>query len=526
MKILFVDDEKIIRDGMKELVDWDKVKCTKLVMAKNATEALEIIESEPIDLVITDIYMQKMSGIELAKCIRRTKPHIKVIILSAYENFNYAREAIEANVLKYILKPIVPSELEDAILEATRQIDSQIRLQNQMLESEKLAGMYQPILAKDFWKLLLRGEIQDEIDISHRIQLASIILPKDKLGCIVFAAIDKNIRITDDDIVNIHIQSRSIFAYVKMDRHTIAFLYSRKLSQEELVYMRVEVERVIQSAVIFVQMDYVNKITDLRDSYLQGEQIIDFYRLVSAADHTADVENSNEILNDENIRGGKEKIIECMQYGTKTDEKCINEYFKQLERYNLQEQQHNIVVGRLLFEMLQIQKKYKKITENDFLGIYQNYIRCDSIQKRKLFVVDFAQQVIENRNDKFINSTTQLIIDAKKIMNECFQDGQLSINSIANTLHVSTSYLSRIFKKKTGMTCVEYITDKRIEKAKWLLINTDIKQHQIAQEIGYSNVYYFSIHFKKVTGETPGQYRKRMEDEDEDAQDDQRKNNY
>ncbi len=524
MKILFVDDEKIIRDGMRELVDWDKVKCTKLVMAKNATEALKIIESEPIDLVITDIYMQKMTGIELAKCIRRTEPHIKVIILSAYENFNYAREAIEANVLKYILKPIVPSELEDAIIEATRQIDSEMKLQNQMLESEKLAGMYQPILAKDFWKLLLRGEIQDEIDISRRVQLACIILPKDKLGCIVFSVIDKNIRITDVDIANIHIQSKSIFAYVKMDRHTIVFLYSRKLSQEELFYMRVEVERVIQSTVLFVQMDYVNKITDLRYSYLQGEQIIDFYGMISASDSAADVENINEILNDENIRVCKDRIIEGMQYRTKADEKYINEYFKQLERYNLQEKQYNIAVGRLLFEMFQIQKKYKKIADNDFLEIYQNFILCDSLQKKKLFVVDLAQQVLENRKSNFINSTTQLIMDAKKIMNEGFQDEQLSINSIANSLHVSTSYLSRIFKKKTGMTCVEYITRKRIEKAKWLLINTDIKQHQIAQEIGYSNVYYFSIHFKKVTGETPGQYRKRMEDED--AQDNQRKNNY
>lgn len=524
MNILFVDDEKIIRDGMRELVDWDKVKCTKLVMAKNATEALEIIEREPIDLVITDIYMQKMTGIELAKCIRRTKPHIKVIILSAYENFNYAREAIEANVLKYILKPIVPSELEDAIMEATRQIDSETKLQNQMLESEKLAGMYQPILAKDFWKLLLRGEIQDEIDISRRIQLAGIILPEDKLGCIVFSAIDKNIRITEVDIANIHIQSQSIFAYVKMDRHTIVFLYTRKLSQEALFYLRVEIERVIQSEVLFVQMDYVNKITDLRFSYLHGEQIIDFYRMISALDSATDVENIDEFLNDKDVRACKDLIIEGMQYLTKADEKYINEYFKHLERCNLQEKHYNIAVGRLLFEMFQIQKKHKKIKDNDFLGIYQNYILCDSLQKKKLFVIDFAQHIIENHKANFIDSTTQLIMDAEKIMDECFQDEQLSINSIADSLHVSTSYLSRIFKKKTGMTCVEYITSKRIEKAKWLLKNTDLKQHQIAQEIGYSNVYYFSIHFKKVTGETPGQYRKRMEDEN--AQDNQRKNNH
>ncbi|HHV11116.1 MAG TPA: response regulator [Clostridiales bacterium] len=513
MKILFVDDEKIIRDGMRELIDWKKLNCTRLVMAKNVAEAIEILERENFDLVITDICMQKMTGIEFAKYIKKTRPHIKVIILSAYENFSYAREAIEAGVLKYMLKPVIPSELEDAVLEATKLIHSEVKLQNRAQESEKLASIYQPILAKDFWKLLLRGEIQDEKDITQRIYLAGIVLPEGNLGCILFSARDKGAMITDMDVTNIHIKYRAVFDCVRIDRHTIIFLSSRELTGEELDDLKTEVESTIKCNVIFVQGNYVDKITDLHLSYLHGEQLMEFYRAISMSDSVKDMENLNGILNSEKIRKITEKLKEDMQYRSQVVTKNVTAYYKQLEECNLSESQQNIAEGRLLYELIQMEKKQKKLSDKDFQEVFQKYLQCDSVQKRKLFIVDLIQQAMDIRKSNVINDTDKLIADAKKFMMDHFQDEQLTINSIAASLHVSTSYLSRVFKKRTGMTCIEYITNKRIERAKSFLANTEMKHHQIVQEIGYSNVYYFSVQFKKITGETPGQYRKRMEDE-------------
>ena len=138
MKILFVDDEKIIRDGIRAIINWEKIGCQKLVMAENAARALELLENEAFDLVITDIYMQKMNGIELAKKIYDTWPWMRVIILSAYEDFTYAREAIEAGVFKYLLKPIVPAELENTVLEAFRQVEESRQIKQQVRESGAL----------------------------------------------------------------------------------------------------------------------------------------------------------------------------------------------------------------------------------------------------------------------------------------------------------------------------------------------------------------------------------------------------
>ncbi len=184
MKILFVDDEKIIRDGIRAIINWEKIGCQKLVMAENAARALELLENEAFDLVITDIYMQKMNGIELAKKIYDTWPWMRVIILSAYEDFTYAREAIEAGVFKYLLKPIVPAELENTVLEAFRQVEESRQIKQQVRESEEFIHVFRPQLAADFWRALLKGEVSDKQDAKRRMELAGIVFPDRGLCCV------------------------------------------------------------------------------------------------------------------------------------------------------------------------------------------------------------------------------------------------------------------------------------------------------------------------------------------------------
>lgn len=137
MKILFVDDELLIRESVPALIDWKKVGCTKLDIAENAYQALKMLQRGGYDLVITDVVMQQINGIELSKQIRAHYPHTKVIILSAYEDFAMARGAIEAGVSQYLLKPIVSEELEHAVLQVKQEISQRQHQQSAMQESEK-----------------------------------------------------------------------------------------------------------------------------------------------------------------------------------------------------------------------------------------------------------------------------------------------------------------------------------------------------------------------------------------------------
>ena len=392
MRVLFVDDEKIIREGMKEIIDWEGIGCDLLMMADNATRALELMEQEEFDLVITDIYMKKMTGIELAKRIKSFRPRVKVIILSAYEDFSYAREAIEAGVFKYLLKPIVPEELEQAVLEAMEQVQSDLLLQHRMLESEKIATVYRPQLARDFWKALLRREISGREDLEHRLQVAGLVLP-DSLCC-VLVSIDgrEGADYGNDSRVMEQIGSLIFPRWVGCVR-----------------------QRPGEAAVI------LSGIPD-------GKALLDFKR---------ELENGA---------------------GLRVRTAC----------------------GRCVEDPLEF------------------YLSAED-----------ARTILSAGEEQAPEGET-LVERSLRLIDSRISEEEFGVNDIAEALHVSAGYFSRLFKSRMRVTCIEYITCKRIEKAKALLEHTDMKHQYIAEAVGYSNVYYFSMQFKKHTGETPGQYRKRV----------------
>lgn len=394
MKILFVDDEKIIREGMAEIIRWEALGCKQLTMAESGDKALRIMENEVFDLVITDIYMQKMTGIQLAKQIKERWPHVKVIILSAYEDFGYAREAIEAGVFKYLLKPIAPEELEAAVSEAMIQVHSDIRLQNQVLESEKLVSIYRPQLAKDFWKALLRQEIAGREDLEQRMYLAGIVLKKEAACCLAVSvkpggeAPDKKLLREAADAAKAALSG--VFDWVRLGEGRLILILSEPPSRQELLCFQSQMEGML---------------------------------------------------------------------GTGVRAAC----------------------GR---------------TVSDLQALHQ------SLEDALTVLKSSAEEGQDAKN---------LVSQSVFMIQENLSQGEFGVNDIAEALHVSAGYFSRMFRKQMGITCIDYITRQRIEKAKELLIHTDLKHESVAQAVGYSNVYYFSVQFKKQTGETPGQYRKRME---------------
>ncbi len=390
MRILVVDDERVIREGMETIIDWERLGCQKLTMAESADQALKFLEKEMFDLVITDIYMSHISGIQLAKCIKKQWPMIKVIILSAYEDFNYAREAIEAGVFKYLLKPIVPEELEEALLEAMERVSSERKVRETVLEREKLMDTFRPQLVRDCWKDILRGEISNESDFVQRTQLAGIQHKKTPLCCMLVQR-DKLTELPSDIFYkSVCTKSRQIFGEseycVQMSDKKIAVLLTASPSFPNLMEFCYLVEKEIQ----------------------------------------------------QNITAASGRMVE--------------------EWWNL----------------------------------------SSSLRD--------AAMILETRMEE----NTNLIAASLRLIDKNIDREDFGVNDLAEELHVSSSYFSRLFKKNMEMTCIEYITRKRIEKAKELLEHTDIKHQDIAQAVGYANVHYFSMQFKKYTGETPGHFRKRV----------------
>lgn len=390
MKVLFVDDEKIIRDGIRELIHWKELGCESLVTADSADSAVDAMKENNFDLVITDICMQKMNGIELAKKIREIRPDTKIIILSAFEDFSYAREAIGIGVMKYMLKPVTPEELEEAVREAMKQVRSDMQLASRITESEKFVNIYRPQLAREFWRALLQREITDQNDLEQRMQLAGITMDHRTLCCI--AVRTEQPENTGKDVLE----------------------KTEKISRE-----------ILGSCLECIRMGS-GQIVIISEEVPDNKKMIHFHNMVETAWET-------------------EVWTAC---------------------------------GRQVEEYMDL-----PVSMEDALALLSG--------KQK------------HRTENLVAESIRLI--EQNLSNESF-----GVNDIAEALHISSGYLSKIFRKNLGATCIEYINRKRLEKAKDLLAHTAMTQEEIAHAAGYANVHYFSMLFKKLSGETPGQYRRQV----------------
>lgn len=391
-KTLFVDDERLIREGISNLIDWERITGQELTLAENAKVALKYLEHEKYEIVISDIYMQDMNGIELAKCIKGKWPDVVVILLSAYEDFDYARKAIEAGVFKYLLKPVIPEELEDAVNEAISQVKLNEETKKRIDHSQEVLEDYRRELKKNLWKDILSGNMRNEDEIFERFEKMNMSKNISPIYVVVYK--------TDDE----------------------SMLYQNQVAIDKVVSSCFE--------------GYID--TVFMDNYI---------------------------------------VILLKKENAKSVLYAFGDLVKEMFHFEVYMGEGKTVKDLSTLHMSVESAKY-------------------NIQKNRA-----------NKKDE----PTQIVLAAVEMIRKEIENVDFNINTIANALYLTPAYFSRVFKRKMGMTCIDFIKNYRINLAKELLQNTDLSIQQISEKTGYATVYYFSQQFKQVTGESPGSFRKKRQ---------------
>ena len=391
-KTLFVDDERLIREGISNLIDWERITGQELTLAENAKVALKYLEHEKYEIVISDIYMQDMNGIELAKCIKGKWPDVVVILLSAYEDFDYARKAIEAGVFKYLLKPVIPEELEDAVNEAISQVKINEETKKRIDHSQEVLEDYRRELKKNLWKDILSGNMCNEDEIFERFEKMNMSKNISPIYVVVYK--------TDDE----------------------SMLYQNQVAIDKVVSSCFE--------------GYID--TVFMDNYI---------------------------------------VILLKKENAKSVLYAFGDLVKEMFHFEVYMGEGKTVKDLSTLHMSVESAKY-------------------NIQKNRA-----------NKKDE----PTQIVLAAVEMIRKEIENVDFNINTIANALYLAPAYFSRVFKRKMGMTCIDFIKNYRINLAKELLQNTDLSIQQISEKTGYATVYYFSQQFKQVTGESPGSFRKKRQ---------------
>ncbi len=539
LKIFLVEDEFVVRQGIKKNIDWLSHEYEFCGEASDGELAFPMIQKLKPDIVITDIHMPFMDGLSLSKLIKKEMPWIEIIILTGYEEFEYAKEAINIGVAQYITKPINGEDLlkkVDALAEKIEQ-----KRQEQEIKEKYMKEMEENITndRKVLFQYLVTGlksmadlwEIAGKLEIDLSAMWYNIILLN-----------MQSMHHAHDEFSNSLIEIEQKIKLFDDDKRLLIF--DRNLEGKAIIFKADSKEEIEN-----VQEEYINKITEILKEYSNvryfggigvpvnrlSELPISFERASHAFAHRYLVNESRIInsdaikqseyteqedvdINDINLKHlDRAKIEEFLKVGNREEViYFVEEFFKDLGSSAMKSRmlRQYIVIDAYVcvldfLESLQIQKQ--EIEPLDIAsGVLQNEETAMS------YIVKIFSRALELREKRASNRYGDVVEEIKSYIEKNYADEELSLNILASHVNFSPNHLSMIFSQQTGKTFIKYLTDYRMNKAKELLRCTGKKSSNISIEVGYKDPHYFSYLFKKTQGMTPTQYRggKNVEGED------------
>ena len=521
-RILLVDDEILVRDAIKENIDWKSIDCELVGDCENGKQAAEFVREHPVDIVLTDILMPYMDGIEFSKFLHENYPNIVIVIFSGFGEFEYAKKAIQYGVSEYLLKPVTAMELTGVIEKMKKKVDQQRIEKNKMdrltKTSEKYRKNEQIIRSKNMEALVncttdvnqsIQRLAEMGIDISaaeYRVALFDIDLysgmyqldaeKRQESALMAFVLFNISDEIVTREDAGIAYQEGS-------NRVCILFQekWSRNCTEKTREICR-EIQQKTKEVMGFdVSMGigkWVKKPEELIQSHDMAAQTLQ-YRYLLGGNLLIDMEEQHpvqEIAIDEKLS----ELKEAMKTGRKEEVDQILLDIENAIRQALMEK------SRACMYLQQVIRTMDNACED--ISADMDRIREDrdellrQVTEKKSF--EEACKVVQKHTDRIFEILSEMNTSSSKrqarlaidyIQNN-YMDPDLSLNSICSYLNISTSYFSTIFKEETG----ENFT------AKELLENTTMKNYEIAEKVGFSDPHYFGISFKKMTGCTPTEY--------------------
>lgn len=531
--VLFADDEILTREAIAENVPWESVGFRLMGTAQNGKEAIALMKDGGPDLIITDICMPVMDGIELSAYVQSHFSNTKVVILSGYDEFQYAQQALKYGVVEYLLKPITSRELTDELLKIKEKIDktyAERSLQERMRYAYEKS---KPVVREHFLNRLLEGNVTKEslkeqrsfLDLEGMGNFQAVTFveildttefsrkyPRIPENLLQFAVFNITGELLEGEREVISFQNTNDVSIVIYTAH------SEKELQERIQQMGKRIcEELLRNMDIKVCIAVGRTVHSLEKwncSYESAKHAREYKYLMEETDFLYDgiLDASKNVTGKQRADAWAEKLLLLIKtnQGKKVEEE-IEELFQELHNTRWEKQKAYLQIQNCLLS-IQIKLEEEGIhvsdneaMENQFMDQLYTYHRLSDVKKQFL---EICLQMTKNIASKKENSNQTMAELALDYMNKNFGCAELSLNMVCEYLSVSVSYFSMLFKNYTGETFVEILTRIRMERAKKMLETTCMKNYEVATAVGYNDPHYFGAIFKKYTGMTPGAYAK------------------
>ena len=518
--VLIVDDEEDIREGLKTIIDWEKEGYKITGLAENGLQALELCKQNKFRLVITDVKMPGMDGLELIRCLRALDAGVKVLILSGYNDFSYAKEAMKYGVDSYLLKPVDIDELRRELHSIREEL-----YENLFREREKALKTNQ--LRNYFLSRLVRGELPEK-SIEKEAELYGI-ATKGVHFCVFIVELSESkgdeINTFENDIELKLFSMANVVEEIMLEFYKgIPFM----LSDTRLGILVTDgvhpLEAPGMNAFMVKIADYLQKylkqntwigsgnvvpsILQIAHSCRGAEKALEmrFYDNTRRTFHYSEI-NEEDIWD---IRWSNSDLMNAVQnYDRDQINQQIGMLFAQFQKTHLPVKTILDILTGVIIALanttienggnwdIVYKSKYKAI---DIL------LRTEGMESIKQYVINLCLDAGDEINKAVPDE--RAIIDIIKYIKQNYNT-EINLKKIANSFYMNPGYLGKLIKKESGKSFNDYLNEERISAAENLLNNTALPINEISERVGYKYIDHFYKNFKMITGTSPGEYRKK-----------------
>ncbi len=532
LKVFLVEDEALIREGLREKIPWEQYGYKLVGDASDGEMALPMIRKTRPDVLITDIKMPFMDGLELSKIVREDFSAMKIIIISGYDDFEYAREAIRVGVDQYLLKPITRMNLRKVLQELKEKIEQDMEHQDYQVMLQNEMHKYEQFSQRRFFEQVLAGklsvsEIYDEaskwsIDLSAQCYNLMFLYLKEQKGAVENEGMEQFVR-KQEEILNYFLRNPQYHLF-RWNVNCYGVLIKADTQQMEKYTKRglEHIQTVCDS--MKQQLDWhvavgnpVERLSALTQCYQQVSHY-GAYRFLLPSVHILSEETLAEQLSTRDEKDiavidtgnmSPDVILDFLDGGTLEEvHDFVESYLEGVRKPMESRMFRDYVILNIRFTILTyvetIEAKKEEFLE--FAGKYGSHVH---ISKEEVFeyFVETLRAAITLRDAESHNQNSRTLKNAKKYIDENYALESLSLSTVACAVDVSANYLSSIFSQSEQKTFTEYVTEKRMEKARKLLGYTNRSLGDIASDVGFKDSHYFSYVFKKTQGISPREYR-------------------
>ena len=546
LKIFLAEDEVVVRETIKRMIPWEELGFELVGEAADGEMALPLLLRQQPDLLITDIKMPFMDGLTLARLAKKEIPGLKVVILSGYDDFNYAKQAIGIGVEDYLLKPITKNALIERLSEIRSRYEHEKTQKEYYEKFQREMQAYEKNSSRDFFEALVGGSM-DMMEVYKRAEKLGLDIVAEAYNVLIFTMnCDEDFSGQRDEYSSWEAESLELLENF-FAGHSSAMLFRSNIFSYGVLLkgQRETIEENTRACV-----DEIRKILSRQDGrrewFLAVGQSVKRLSQIQKSYHTASRAFSQRYLYDENIlyydemetmeHPGGQAETEDNAYLQKVDVNALNPAILQKFLSNgLQEETENFVkdyfyaIGQEPMESL-VFRNYVILNVRFSVISFIKGLGCDTnemesadteevlaesgknMESAIAYAKKMISQAIEIRDQNSGNKNRSILKTAVDFIDSHYMDEEISLNTVANVANVSSNHFSALFSQNMGQTFIEYLTSLRMNKAKELLRCTGMRSSEIAGEIGYKDAHYFSYLFKKTQGMTPSDYRKAREE--------------